>query len=514
MHTVSAGEPSPEPSLESDARRIAVWLERRRYPILCAFTIFFLLGAALQARSKPFWYDEVITLVVAGSPDLTTTWKAGLACDGAPPLSYIMAHLCVRWFGDGEISARIPAMIGFWVFCLCLFRFTWRRVGIYYAFAALLLPTVLETYYYSVEARPYGPELAFCGLALVAWQAATERSRRFLALPGLALSMAAALFCHYYAVLLYLPLAGGEAVRLYHNRKIDWGVWAALAAGGAPILWLISTIAGTVKGAVHNWAPPYPGQVIEFWEFGLGPAAGFLTLLLTLLALSIIPTRKKPDTAESVIPPLADHEIAAGVLFLAIPLAAVAGAFLVTHIFTPRYALIALAGFSFLAPMVAARMFQGRALPGFLLMAALTASFGFSSMTVPPIRNPFEGEPLLREALDQGPVAVADAQLFLQMWHYAPQPLKSRLLFLVDNEAALKYMGFASMDVALRAVQLWSSLRVVEYQSFATPGREFFVYQNSLRPGWLISKVVADGAAVEIRKYAGARALMRVRLKS
>ena len=81
-----------------------------------------------------------------------------------------MAHLCVRWFGDGEISVRIPAILGFWVFCLCLFRFTSRRVGIYYALAALLLPTVLETYYYSLEACPYGPELAFCGLALVAWQ--------------------------------------------------------------------------------------------------------------------------------------------------------------------------------------------------------------------------------------------------------------------------------------------------------------------------------------------------------
>jgi len=213
-----------------------------------------------------------------------------------------MAHLCVRWFGDGEISVRIPAILGFWVFCLCLFRFTSKRVGIYYALAALLLPTVLETYYYSVEARAYGPELAFCGLALVAWQAAAERSRRFLALPGLALSMAAALLCHYYAALLYLPLAGGEAVRLYHNRKIDWGVWAALAAGGAPILWRISTVVGVVKGFSHTWAVPYPEQAMEFWESGLQHASSFLTLLLALWALSIIATRRQPDAAPCAVP--------------------------------------------------------------------------------------------------------------------------------------------------------------------------------------------------------------------
>jgi hypothetical protein len=365
-----------------------------------------------------------------------------------------------------------------------------------------------------VEARAYGPELAFCGLALVAWQAATERGPRFLALPGLALSMAAGLCCHYYAALLYLPLAGGEAVRLYRNRKIDWGIWAAFAAGGAPILWRISTVVGVVKGFSHTWAVPYPEQAMEFWESGLQHASSFLTLLLALWALSIIATRRQPDAAPCAVPPLADHELAAGVLFLAIPVAAVAGALLVTHMFTSRYALIALAGFSFLVPMVAARMLGGRALPGFLLTVALGVGFAYSSTEIPPARNPFDGEPLLREALEQGPVAVPDGQLFLQMWHYAPEPLKSRLLFLADDEAALKYMGFDTIDGGIRVLRDWSSVGVVEYRNFASPGREFFVYQNTARPGWVIPKVAADGATVEVRKYAGFRALMRVRLKS
>jgi hypothetical protein len=100
------------------------------------------------------------------------------------------------------------------------------------------------------------------------------------------------------------------------------------------------------------------------------------------------------------------------------------------------------------------------------------------------------------------------------MWHYAPEPLKSRLLFLADNDAALKYMGFDTIDIGIRVLRPWSSVDVVEYQSFASPGREFLVYQNTLRPGWLISKVVDDGATVEVRKYAGFRELIRVRLKS
>jgi 4-amino-4-deoxy-L-arabinose transferase-like glycosyltransferase len=514
MHAASAGRPSAGPSLESDARQLAVWIEKRQRLILCAITILYLLGAGLHARSKPFWYDEVITLVIANSPDLSTAWKAALACDASPPLPHLLTHLCVRWFGAGEISVRIPAIIGFWVFCLCLFRFTLKRVGIYYALAALLLPTVMETYYYSVEARAYGLELAFCGLALVAWQAAAERSNRFLALPGLALSIAGALLCHYYAALLYLPLAGGEAVRLYHNRKIDWGVWAAFAAGGASILWQISTVFGVVQRSTSTWALPYHEQAVEFWESGLQHASSVLVLLLALLALSIILSRKRPDAAASATPPLADYELAAGVLFLAIPVVGVAGAFLVTHMFSTRYVLIALAGFAFLTPMVAAHVSGGRALPGFLLTAALGVGFGYLSMETPPSRNPFDNEPMLREALQQGPVVVTDGQLFLQMWHYAPEPLRSRLVFVADNAAAVKYMGFHTIDSGLTDLRHWSSVPVVEYRSFASPGREFLVYQNILRPGWLISKVVDDGATVEIRKYVGARVVIRVRLKS
>ena len=83
MPAVSAGRPSPESSLENDARHLAVWIEKHLYAVLCAFAILYLLGAGLHARSKPFWYDEIITLVIANSPNLSTAWKAALACDAS-----------------------------------------------------------------------------------------------------------------------------------------------------------------------------------------------------------------------------------------------------------------------------------------------------------------------------------------------------------------------------------------------------------------------------------------------
>jgi hypothetical protein len=132
---------------------------------------------------------------------------------------------------------------------------------------------------------------------------------------------------------------------------------------------------------------------------------------------------------------------------------------------------------------------------------------------VPPRVNPFAQEHLLAEALQKGPVVVSDGQLFLQMWQYAPGPLKSNILFLADNGAAMKYMGFDSIDGGLPLLRPWSSVHVVQYRDFAAPGREFLVYQNSLKPGWLLPRVLADGASAEIQAYTNYRQLLRVRLK-
>jgi hypothetical protein len=108
---------------------------------------------------------------------------------------------------------------------------------------------------------------------------------------------------------------------------------------------------------------------------------------------------------------------------------------------------------------------------------------------------------------------VPDGQLFLQMWQYAPAALKSNILYLADNAAAAKYMGFDSIDGGLRVLRPWSSVQVLEYRDFAAPGREFLVYQNTLKPGWLLPRVLDDGASADLQAYTNYRQLFRVRLK-
>jgi 4-amino-4-deoxy-L-arabinose transferase-like glycosyltransferase len=496
--------------LAPEAPKIAGWLEKRKYLLLILLTFMYLAGALGQAGGRPFWYDEIFTLIAAKSPDLATTWKVAVATDANPPLPHLLTHISIRLFGLNEVSARLPAIAGFWVLCLCLFRLVERRKGAVYGLCALLMPTLTYAYFYATEARAYGLELGFAGIALAAWQSAAEKRYRYVALPALALALACIMLCHYYGVLVYLPVAGAELWRAWRARRVDWGVWIALAVGGQPLVWRLETILGAVGGFTHTWAPVYLRQGLEFWEGGLAPGAAFAALFVGVLALA----RCRAGVIgadEDVVP---EHEWVAGALLLAIPIAAVTGALLVTHTFTERYALLGLAGFCLLTPLVAAEFFGRRGTGGIVLLSVMFGGAAIRLMDHAAKGNPYENEPVLKEALEQGPVVIPDGQLFMQMWHYAPERLKPRLMYLADDAAALKYLGFDSIESSLRGLLPWAPVHVMEYREFAQPGREFLLYQNSLRPGWVLSRVADDGASSSIRKVALFRQLVSVRLRN
>lgn len=483
--------------------------EKHRYAILLLITALYFCAAAFHALSKPLWYDEIITVIAASRSSAAEVWRAAQATDANPPFPHLLTYFAMRLFGHNDIAARVPAMVGVWTFCLCLYRFTRRRVGIFYALAALLLPLATEAYTYSVEARAYGLELGFTGLAMAAWQACEARRKTGAAL--LALSLAGALLCHYYALVLWMPIAGGELFRTRQTGDFRWPVWAAMVIGTSPLAASISTVSHVVSNFVHTWATPYPAQAVEFWESGLARLIVPLVFFVTLSALLAI-KRSGADDEPAEAPKLAAHELIACVLFIAAPALAVAGALFVTHSLALRYLLPCLTGFLLLAPMLLAHLANGRALPGFAMFLSTAACPVYLAIENPPAPNPFYAEPVLQQALQSGPVVVPDGQLFLRMWYYAPENLKRRLLFLSDDAAAIHYMGFETIDSGLRAIKPWCSVQVLSYAQFAWPGRELSVYQTVLRPGWLLQKITDDGGSAEIQKYSALRMLVKARL--
>jgi hypothetical protein len=503
---------------------MATSLEKGRYFCLLVLTVVYAAGAMLHARNKPFWYDEVFTVLAAAPPTVAGSWQAAQQLDAAPPLTHLLTHFAVSWFGQGEVAARLPEIAGFWTFCLCMYWFVRRRLGIFYGLAALLLPLATEAYNYAFEARPYGLELAFCGLMLVSWQAATG-SRRFkhaAACTAIALSLMGALLCQYYAILLYIPLAGGEAYRSWKSRRLDWGIWVAMVFGTAPLIWRLATIRAVVHGFSQTpWFKVYPIEALNFWDDALHPGLCVLVLVLAAMAIwawkspdSSAAPDKPPDQAMDKPLAFPPFELVAAILFLTVPVFVVAAGVLVTHVYSSRYALAGLVGVVLLLPAVVARLSRGRLLVAFLMLAFTALPLIQVTATIPPPRDLLSEEFVLVDALKQGPVVVADGQLFMQMWFYLPESLKSNMIFLVDSDASVKFQIFttASIDAALASVRQVLPVHVFDYRSFATSGKDFRILQNPLKPGWLLEKIAADGGSEGIDRYTAGRQLYHVRM--
>src|SRR5262249_17409305 len=299
---------------------------------------------------------------------------------------HIITRISLSLFGINELTIRLPEVVGFWVMSLCLFRFVSKRSSALYGFAAMLFPLVTEAYYYAYEARPYAIVLGCAGLTLVCWQSAAEGHYRKVSLIGLAVSVAAAVSNHYYAVLLLVPLAVGEAARSIALRRLDLPIWIALGSAMTPLLLFLPLIERARTYSTTFWAPPHWRTAVDFYYTLLTPA---LLPLVAMLVLSAVYSTTRPSRPSShnhnsrTATPF--HEIAAALGFIALPIVAFVLAKVVTGALTGRYALPSVIGFSILFAFAAHRMLDGRAIMGVSL--AVSIFCGFMMLEVRSFRN-------------------------------------------------------------------------------------------------------------------------------
>ena len=162
-------------NLNSD--RLAI----RGLVILVAYA---LIRGLVGAATRPFWYDEVCTWIVARQPSLSGIWNAlQHGADGQAPGFYLIERLSAALIRNEEVALRLPLILGFCCVTICVFVFTRRRAspGIGLICAAIPLATSLFSWY-AVEARPYSMVVACIAVALVAYQRAP--STRLDARPG------------------------------------------------------------------------------------------------------------------------------------------------------------------------------------------------------------------------------------------------------------------------------------------------------------------------------------------
>ncbi len=326
--------------------------------VLLGFSLFYFADVFLRASEKYFWYDELFTVYLCRLP-LHSLWQALQAgIDSNPPLFYLLTKASNAVFGEGLIATRLPEIIGFWLFCLCLFRFVSRRVGAVGGFTAMLLPIFTGAFYYAYDARAHGLVLGFCGLALVCWQMSLEQSRRGRWLNLFSVSLFGAFMIHCYALTIAVPFGIAELIGGIRSRRVQWQRWASLVA---PVLAaciayvpLLRGFRAMVKDTMFlSLSPLIWPQVHSFYAFLLGPCMLIVLLALIMLAFKVIETVRAARMPQSGILPIPAVELVLAVSFAALPVFGLLLAKAMQSPFYDRYFLSALAGLCILTALAA-----------------------------------------------------------------------------------------------------------------------------------------------------------------
>jgi 4-amino-4-deoxy-L-arabinose transferase-like glycosyltransferase len=463
--------------------------------------LYFLVTAVL-AIVRPLWFDELFTFYLSRFSSLNELWSNLAAFEPNPPLAYLLTRASFLVLGEGALATRMPSIVGFGLLLLCLYLIAARWCRPQYAWLALLVPLSTSVYHYAHEARPYGLLLGFCGLSLLCWQAAADGRRRLLALFGLALSLAAGLASHYYAVLVFGPLAIGELVRTQARKRVDLAVWAAFALGSSVLLALLPLIRAARSNTGTFWAPAewtdIPITYEVFFLRALPPALLGALFVGLHVWVTRLPAGEQPGQTPGRFPPV--HELAAALVLALLPVLAMVLGKVVTGVFVDRYTVATVAGVSLLLAFGAQRWAGASAVTGtavvavflawFLVIGAATYRHLAPQAAIPAQVSAFLAEHC-REPL---PIAVARSHRFLQLAHYAEPALAQRLVYLSDREASLRFLRHETDELALRGLSSVIALRVVDFGDFTRTHERFYVYGNY---GWLVPTLEERGAELE-----------------
>ena len=470
---------------------------RSRKIIVIAFLLISALYFAdtfLRASLKTFWYDEIVTVLVCRLPNFSETWAAVLhGADFNPPLFYLLTRWSQQLFGEGLIVSRLPAIVGFWVFCACIFIFVRRRLGPVYGCVAALFPIFTLAHNYAYEARPHGSVLGWCGLMLVCWQRAREGRNLSIWTFAFGLSWLAALLTHVYAIYLLPPFLAIEVFSVARRWRLHAGIVIALLIAPVCVARLYMRMAHTYRAATSvGGLHIHPYEVLQQYLVAVvGPA--LVILLFTLLLLSIDRTTKTHIPRRTETDRLTPSELwlAIGIGFL--PLFGAIGVKLSHGPFFNRYFLAGTAGYAILLAQAAASRSQRSLAAKGLLAAMLCLLVGDTGIAAYCRWHPADldqiepashlhfpldpHKPLLRDdALlrnhDPQPIVVPNDHTYLYLYYYAPPALRSRLYLGLDKSSDFAMSGYQQEAQWLHL----TDYRAVSLANFLATHRDFFVY--------------------------------------
>lgn len=494
---------------------ISEHLNNRRGLYLALFSGCYFTLAVAQANVRPLWNDELFTAYLLSLPSVAHLWEAlASGVDLVPPLYHLIVRGLEPVIGAGPVALRLPSIVGFWVMCLCLYRYVSRRLPAEFGFAAMLLPFCTNVSNYMAEARPYGLMLGLAGLALVSWQALETRSKTSVAWRvALAGSLAAAIATHYYAVLLVLALAAGELVRSRERRSPDWPVWISLGAPLAVLIPLLPQLRTAREMAPTYWTSTRIGEALLVYTNWFGHSDWVFVLLAGIAAAAA--WRPSAGSIGTRHPLLAD--VTPALVLLGLPMVAALVTFAMGTGFTWRYVLIGIIGFSIAGSYVLARLAGHSATLRIAMLVAIALNHEvlfrsrdlLTGNTPVPLTKRIE-QRVLEQADLAAPVLVAGPQVFLELSHHASPALRARVHYVANLERALALVGTDTADRSLLLLSRLVSIPVGRFPDDLPAASDYYLV-DAEPLNWLTRELLARRASLVLVGSGDGFAVYRVR---
>lgn len=475
-----------------------------------------LLAGTLAARAevKPFWHDEIYTIVGAQLPSFRVLWRADReGLDLSPPLNTAATMTVLKIARPGRIAVRLPAIAGFLCAAWAAFEIVRRRVGALSGLCAVLVLCFTAAQRFAYEARGYGLMLGCFGLALYGWSEAARGRRRAVHLPLLAAALAAGCWAQYFGAVAFVPIVAGEAVRSIARRSLDLPIVVALAAGAAGVLPLLPLIHTAAAQAGTFWAHATVQSLPTLYLFLLEPLI-WRPLAYVAAAILVIAVAERILRRSGTASRLPAYETVAGITAMLIPAIALLGAVASTGTFADRYALDGSLGFAIGIPLLISTAAGGRRLatailPVVLLYLFLPGAYLSIQQARDPFVSPFDERPALAaDARGTEPVVITGGLMYLQLWYYAPADLRQHLWYVADPAAALRLTGTDTLDRGYQELRRWAAVQAPDYSSFMAAHPSFLLYGAG--SGWISDQLKADGARFDVIGRERGAAIMQV----
>jgi hypothetical protein len=487
---------------------------RRGIAVLLLILLAVGLCSALHAVAKPFWYDEICTVILCRLPSAPEIWKAlDNAADTNPPVFYLAARLSRQLVSDEHLGYRFPSIVGLLGTVFFIYVILSKRVKPLSALvgATFVLCTQLAAYAY--EARPYGLMLGCVSCAILAWQRIDDSRLYSLVLAG---TLAAALSLHYYSILVWPAFLIAEASVWICRRRFRVSAWAAFLVGALPLLFFGRLLLNLRRyyGPTFWAKPSIQGAFVAHdWLFNFGSHWGVIFAAgITVLLLYAGITRAKSaepghHQAERDLLPIEERMLAFMLLWL--PVIAYAAAKISHGGMSERYMMPTILGGALALGYVIDKVHSAGRL---LLLILLLMNYVSSSVSV--VRHLVMGslleerETATREVKAIGgqhgesalPIVVSNSIMYLPMAYYTPADSSGRLYAVADPRAAITFTPSKSdsVDLALLVLRRYSPLQVEDYPGFVSRHREFLLVLGGGGFDWWPARLAHDGYTLKL----------------